>query len=47
MFTGIVEDVATLRRIERVGDCIELELALRPDTTDGVRLGDSVAIDGC
>ncbi|NMH65764.1 riboflavin synthase [Shewanella salipaludis] len=46
MFTGIIEAVGTLRKIERQGDDIRLTVASgKLDLTD-VRLGDSIATNG-
>jgi riboflavin synthase len=47
MFTGIVEGVGSISRLERVDDHIELDIEVPPELCDGVRIGDSVAIDGC
>lgn len=46
MFTGIIEAVGTLRKLERRGDDIRLTVASgKLDLTD-VRLGDSIATNG-
>ncbi|WP_372929784.1 riboflavin synthase [Shewanella putrefaciens] len=46
MFTGIIEAVGTLRKLERKGDDIRLTVAsCKLDLTD-VRLGDSIATNG-
>ncbi|MCU8090107.1 riboflavin synthase [Shewanella sp. SM20] len=46
MFTGIIEAVGTLRKLERKGDDIRLTVASgKLDLTD-VRLGDSIATNG-
>ncbi len=46
MFTGIVEELGTVRALELDGE--RARLHVRADTvTDGARIGDSIAIDGC
>lgn len=46
MFTGIVETVGRVVRIARHGDLASLELEAGP-VADGVKLGDSIAVNGC
>lgn len=46
MFTGIVEETGTVRRIEPGPGSIRLTLLART-TGQGVRLGDSIAVNGC
>lgn len=45
MFTGLVEEVATVRRLERQGDFQRLHLAARTVVEDA-RIGDSINING-
>jgi len=46
MFTGIVEELGTVAAVEEQGDAIRL--SIRAGTVlDGVRLGDSIAVNGC
>ena len=46
MFTGIVEELGIVRALELDGE--RARLHVRADTvTDGARIGDSIAIDGC
>ena len=46
MFTGIIEALGTLRKIDRKGDDIRLTVASgKLDLTD-VKLGDSIATNG-
>ncbi len=47
MFTGIVEAVAPIVRIDRLDDRVELEIEVMPEFAAGVKIGDSVAISGC
>jgi riboflavin synthase len=47
MFTGIVEGVARVVAVEARGAAIELRLELGARLAEGVRVGDSIAIDGC
>lgn len=47
MFTGIIEGVGQISRLDRVGDRIDLDIETPPGISEGVRLGDSVAVDGC
>ncbi len=46
MFTGIIESVGTLRKIERLGDDIRLNVASAKLDLSDVRLGDSIATNG-
>ena len=45
MFTGIVEEVGRIRRMNRRGMAMELEIACRR-VLEGVRTGDSIAVNG-
>jgi riboflavin synthase len=45
MFTGIIEELGTLRRIEPLGQSIRLEIACEQVRQDA-RRGDSIAVDG-
>ena len=47
MFTGIVERVARITRLESVAGRVELEIDAGADLAAEVRLGDSIAIAGC
>lgn len=47
MFTGIVERVARITRVEPVAGRVELEIEAGDDLASEVRLGDSIAISGC
>ncbi|MCL1061210.1 riboflavin synthase [Shewanella benthica] len=46
MFTGIIESVGTLRKIERLGDDIRLNVASNKLDLSDVHLGDSIATNG-
>ena len=46
MFTGIVESVGSVTALTRRGDITELIIDA-PGVTDGVRIGDSIAVNGC
>ena len=46
MFTGIVEAIGSVAALERRGDLTALVVDA-PGVTDGVRIGDSIAINGC
>lgn len=46
MFTGIVEELGTVDGIDRQGDALRLTLH-GPFVTADVRLGDSIAVNGC
>ena len=45
MFTGLVEEVAVVRRIEAMEDGARIELTARA-VVEGTRLGDSIAVNG-
>jgi len=45
MFTGIVEEVGVVRRVERAGDAVRLDVAART-TLEGSEIGASVAVNG-
>ncbi len=46
MFTGIVEELGTVERVEDQGDAVRL--TIRAETVlDDVRPGDSIAVNGC
>jgi len=47
VFTGIVEAVGTITGLNRTADHIELAVEVTPEVALGVRVGDSIAIDGC
>ncbi len=47
MFTGIVERVARITRLESVAGRVELEIEAGDDIAREVKLGDSIAISGC
>ncbi len=47
MFTGIVERVAAITRLESVAGRVELEIAAGAEIAGEVRPGDSVSISGC
>jgi len=46
VFTGIVQEVGEVRRVEHAADGSRLTVAMPQTVAAGVRLGDSVAIDG-
>src|SRR5437868_15034151 len=46
MFTGLIEEVGTVVALRGAGQPIELEL-LAPRLAEQVRIGDSVAVNGC
>jgi riboflavin synthase len=46
MFTGLVEDIGRVERVERRGDSVELEIAPAAIPTRELALGESIAIDG-
>lgn len=46
MFTGIVERVARIARLEPVAGRVELEVEVGPEIAREVKLGDSVALSG-
>jgi riboflavin synthase alpha subunit len=47
VFTGIVERVARITRLESIAGRVELEIEAGADIGVEVRLGDSIAISGC
>ncbi len=47
MFTGIVEAQASVVRIDAVGDLVEVEVEVRDDLAREVKVGDSIALNGC
>ena len=47
MFTGIVERVAKIARLESAGERLELEVDAGAEIAGAVRIGDSVALNGC
>ena len=47
MFTGIVERVARIARLEAAGERLELEVEAGAEIAREVRIGDSVALNGC
>ena len=46
MFTGIVEETGTIKKIERTRSTINLALQTRSTGRD-MKLGDSLAVNGC
>ena len=46
MFTGIVETVARVIAVEPAGERTRLTVEA-PEVTEGVKLGDSIAVNGC
>jgi riboflavin synthase len=46
MFTGIIQETGTVEKIERGAKSIRLTIATR-NTARGLKLGDSVAVNGC
>lgn len=47
MFTGLVEGQGTIRSMIPEGDAVRLDVELPQALTDGLAIGDSVAINGC
>jgi riboflavin synthase len=47
MFTGIVEALGRIARIERCEQRVDLEIEVPEELGRGVALGDSVSVDGC
>ena len=45
MFTGLIQDIGSLRRTERKGDDLRFEVQTGLDTSD-FSLGESVAVNG-
>ena len=46
MFTGIVEELGTVTRVDDLGDAIRLTVEAHT-VLDDVHLGDSIAVNGC
>lgn len=46
MFTGIVEELGTVTAVQDQGDALRLTIAATT-VLEGVRLGDSIAVNGC
>jgi riboflavin synthase alpha subunit len=46
MFTGIIEGIGTIEELSRARDLIDLRVHVGT-LTEGVRVGDSVALNGC
>src|ERR1700738_1774294 len=46
MFTGLIEEVGTVIALRASGVAKRLEIAA-PQLADGIRVGDSIAINGC
>lgn len=46
MFTGITEEIGTIRALERRGDAATIDVACRTVVAD-VHVGDSIAVAGC
>ena len=47
MFTGIVQAVGRIARLEARGNRIDLELEVPGPFAAGIRIGDSISVDGC
>jgi riboflavin synthase alpha subunit len=47
LFTGIVQAIGRIARLEARGDGIDLELEVPGPFTEGIRIGDSISVDGC
>jgi riboflavin synthase len=47
MFTGLIAEVGTVVGLHASAQATELELAAPPRLADQVRIGDSVAVNGC
>jgi riboflavin synthase len=47
VFTGIVEELGTVRRLEPRAGGARLEIEASPVLLEDVRLGDSIAVNGC
>ena len=45
MFTGIVEDVGTVRELAREGETVRL--VVEAATLEGLSLGGSISVSGC
>lgn len=46
MFTGIVESMGAVERLQRRGGAIRLEVTVPPEIAHGLKIGDSVAVNG-
>jgi len=46
VFTGIIEGMGTVLRIKGMGEGKELTVSVGPDFLEGVKLGDSIAVNG-
>ena len=46
MFTGIVEELGKVNKLEREGPCAVLAVRA-PDSVPGAKIGDSIAVNGC
>ena len=47
MFTGIVESVGVIERIDSKGDGVQLTVGAGNLDVDDVAIGDSLAVNGC
>jgi riboflavin synthase alpha subunit len=47
VFTGIIEAIGRYRRLERVGNRVEIEVEVGAEIAGGSAIGDSIALDGC
>lgn len=47
MFTGIVERIASITRLEAAAGRVELEIEVGTEIAQAVRIGDSISISGC
>jgi len=45
MFTGIIEELGTVKSVSRMGNFLRLEVAAKT-VLDGLKIGDSVAVNG-
>ncbi len=45
MFTGLIEDVGTIKKVDKKGNFVSLLIGCNLDLT-GTRIGDSIAVDG-
>ena len=45
MFTGIIEELGTVKRIDHKGDAVELQIAASK-VLDGTAIGDSISVNG-
>jgi riboflavin synthase len=46
LFTGIVEEMGTVQRLQRRGGAIRLEVNATDGILEGIRVGDSIAVNG-